>query len=927
MTGNEIRKKFLDYFAERGHRVVRSSSLVPVNDPTLLFTNAGMNQFKDVFLGLERRDYTRAVSSQKCVRAGGKHNDLENVGRTRRHHTFFEMLGNFSFGDYFKKEAIEYAWELVTKEFGLPVEKLFVTVFKGGAVGWWQTSSWWQPSETMEVAGHAERDQEAREYWLKVGVPVERIFEMGADDNFWAMAETGPCGPCSEIHYDLGPGASDEGHADCPFPCECGRYVEIWNLVFMQFNRDASGTFTPLPRPCVDTGMGLERVAAVIQGKLSNFETDLLWPLVEEAAELAGASYGEKHDTDVSLRILADHSRAATFLISDGVLPSNEGRGYVLRKILRRAARHGKMLGLNEPFLYKLTGKVAELMADAYPELLESTQRVAAVVKAEEQRFAHTMTIALQEFEKVAKEAEAAGEKPIILPGDKLFRLYDTFGMALDWIQEIANERGFWVDEQSFENEMERQRERARASWREKEKTAGALKEEYRIFLDALRSVRPDLVAGEELKVKFEGYKPTPPGPLHDCMVWILRQDGAQLPEIPAGSRAELVLDRTTFYAEAGGQVGDTGVLLREDTQEVVATVEDTYSPGADIIVHRILSRNPIRVGDYLTAVVDADRRRATMRNHTGTHLLHAALRQVLGPHVKQAGSVVEPDRLRFDFSHFAPVGHDEIEEIERLANAEILANTPVQTEVLELDQALETGAMAFFGEKYPDRVRVVSVPDFSKELCGGTHVTRTGDIGLLKITHEGSIAAGVRRVEAVTGVKALGQYQAASNLIRELSGILKSETSDLTEKTEKLVEAHRELEKQIESLKLKAAQAQLADVESRVRSVKDVKVLALRLDAIDRSQMRTLADQLRQQLKSGVVVLGTAADDKVALIAALTPDLTKRLHAGKIAQAVAKRLGGTGGGRPDMAEAGGKNPAALDAVLNEVYEMIGAML
>ncbi|MBI4442010.1 MAG: alanine--tRNA ligase [Acidobacteria bacterium] len=904
MTGNEIRKKFLDYFAERGHRVVRSSSLVPVNDPTLLFTNAGMNQFKDVFLGLEHRDYTRAVSSQKCVRAGGKHNDLENVGRTRRHHTFFEMLGNFSFGDYFKKEAIEYAWELVTKEYGLPVEKLFFTFFEGGL--------------------GVPKDEEAQQLWLRVGAPAERVRSGGIADNFWAMGETGPCGPCSEIHYDLGPGASDEGHADCPFPCECGRYVEIWNLVFMQFNRDASGALSPLPRPCVDTGMGLERVAAVIQGKLSNFETDLLWPLVEEAAELTGTDYGEKHDADVSLRILADHSRAATFLISDGVLPANEGRGYVLRKILRRAIRHGGLMGMKEPFLYRMTGKVAELMSDAYPELLESTQRVAAVVKSEEQRFAHTMSIALQEFENVAAgvlgttpcqypdfqmgDREGPGSRTL-LPGDKLFRLYDTFGMPLDWIKETADQRAFMVDEAGFDAEMQRQRERARASWK------GVAKE-------ALSPAYAEVL--KKGRTAFEGYQETTS---HDCTVLALLREGQLVEEVPPGTKAELVLDHTPFYAEAGGQVGDTGTLVREESHEVAAVVEDTYSPVSGLIAHRIVSRTPVRVGDRLTAVVFGEKRRATMRNHTATHLLHAALRQVLGPHVKQAGSVVEPDRLRFDFSHFAPVGHDEVEEIERLVNAEILENTAVQTEVLELDQALETGAMAFFGEKYPDRVRVVSVPDFSKELCGGTHVSRTGDIGLLKITHEGSIAAGVRRVEAVTGVTALGQFQAASNLIRELSGILKSETSDLTEKTEKLVEAHRELEKQIESLRLKAAQAQLADVESRVRSVKDVKVLSIRLDALDRSQMRTLADQLRQQLKSGVVVLGTVADGKVALIAALTPDLTKRLHAGKIAKQIAEKLGGTGGGRPDLAEAGGKNTAALDAVLNEVYEMIGAML
>ncbi|OFW39786.1 MAG: alanine--tRNA ligase [Acidobacteria bacterium RIFCSPLOWO2_12_FULL_60_22] len=898
MTGSEIRQKFLDYFAVRWHRVVRSSSLVPANDPTLLFTNAGMNQFKDVFLGREHRDYTKAASSQKCMRAGGKHNDLENVGRTRRHHTFFEMLGNFSFGDYFKPEAIEFAWELITKEFALPLQNLYVTVFRD--------------------------DYEAEELWKeRIGVPADRVVRRGEEDNFWAMGETGPCGPCSEIHYDLGPAASDLGHTDCQFPCECGRYVEIWNLVFMQFNRDATGALTPLPRPCVDTGMGLERVAAVVQGKVSNFETDLLWPLVEAGAELAGVSYGEKPAVDVSLRILADHSRAAAFLIHDGILPANDGRGYVLRKVLRRAARHGKMLGLDHPFLYLLTGKVVEIMSDAYPELLETTERVAAVVKSEEQRFAHTMTVALQEFDKVVKDITITPEpvradwrvpapRVVNLPGDKLFRLYDTFGMPLDWINEIAGERGLSVDEAGFNEEMQRQRERARASWK------GAGKE---VLAPAYAEV---LKKG---RTGFEGYQQTAS---HDCTVLALVRESVLVAELPAGARAELVLDHTPFYAEAGGQVGDAGVLLDEQTQEVIAIVEDTYSPVSGVITHRITSRSPIRVGERLTAVVDAEKRRAAMRNHTGTHLLHAALRQVLGGHVKQAGSVVEPARLRFDFSHFASVGADELEEIERLANAAIVRNAPVETEVLELDQALESGALAFFGEKYPERVRVVTVPEFSKELCGGTHVSRTGDIGLLKVTSEGSISAGVRRIEAVTGARALEQFQAVTSVVHQMAAALKTSPAELPETVEKLVEAQRQLEKQVESLQFKMAQAQLADVEQQVRSVGpdcDVRVLSLRFEALDRAQMRQMADLLRQRLRSGVVVLATAADGKVALIAALTPDLTKRLHAGKIAQAVAKRLGGTGGGRADIAEAGGKNVNLLDSVLNEVYDIVGEML
>ena len=927
MTSSEIRRRFLDYFAYHGHREVRSSSLVPVNDPTLLFTNAGMNQFKDVFLGLEHRYYKRAASSQKCVRAGGKHNDLENVGRTRRHLTFFEMLGNFSFGDYFKKEAIEYAWELVTGEFGLPVDKLYFTVLGGGTLPILEDKGGVVGGENFV---ELPRDEEAAELWLAVGVPPDRVKYMDQKDNFWMMGETGPCGPCSEIHYDLGPEVSDEGHIDCVFPCDCGRYVEIWNLVFMQFNRDSWGYLSNLPRPSIDTGMGLDRMSSVIQGKNSVFETDLLFPLIEEAAEMAQVDYGEKSETDVSLRILADHSRAATFLIHDGVLPANDGRGYVLRKIMRRAIRHGKILGLDRPFLYLLTGKVAGLMSDAYPELLETTERVAAVVKSEELRFVHTMNAALQEFEGLVigesrffepgydgwesdadyeARNEALKSGVITLPGDKLFRLYDTFGMPWDWMEELANERRLELDRRGFEAAMRRQRELARASWRGVGKAT--LSPAYAEALGRGRSI-------------FEGYGQTTS---HECVVMALVEDSKLVDEVPAGRRADLVLDHTSFYAESGGQVGDIGLLLLEDDEEEAAVVEGTYSPVSGITAHRILSRRPIHVGDRLTAIVNAERRQATKRNHTATHLLHAALRQVLGSHVKQAGSVVEPSRLRFDFSHFAPIDKMELEEIERLANGEILKNIAVETNIMELDQALETGAMAFFGEKYPERVRVVSVPGFSKELCGGTHVTRTGDIGVLKIASESGISARVRRIEAVTGTTALEEFQSVTSMVHRMASTLKTAPGDLAETIEKLAESERNLTKQVDSLKLKMAQAQLADVESRAQMVKDVKVLSIRLDGLDRSQMRSMADVLRQRLKSGVVVLGTASDGKVALIAALTPDLNPRLHAGKIAQAVAKKLGGTGGGRPDIAEAGGKNATLLDSVLKEVFEIVAAML
>ncbi len=880
MTGNEIRRKFLDFFAAQGHRVVKSSPLVPANDPTLLFTNAGMVQFKDVFLGVEKRDYNRATTSQKCVRAGGKHNDLENVGRTRRHQTFFEMLGNFSFGDYFKKDAIRYAWELVTSPewFGLTKEKLYVTVFRDDddAFGLWQSEA---------------------------GVPANRIFRLDEKDNFWAMGDTGPCGPCSEIHYDMGAAASDEGHADCAFPCDCGRYVEIWNLVFMQFERDAGGKMTPLPKPSIDTGMGLERVAAVLQGKLSNFETDLLKPLIEEAANISGKVYGEKPEHDVSLRILADHARAASFLIHDGVLPSNEGRGYVLRKILRRGIRHGRMLGLEKPFLFELTGKVAELMRPAYPELMESAQRVARIVKDEEQRFGHSLTLALKEFEKVVEDAGASKR----LPGDRVFQLYDTYGLALDLMQEIARERGLTLDEVAFEAEMLKQRERARASWKGGEKVSATP-----LFRELLAK-HPTV---------FDGYSSLTST---SCNVLAILSGEKQVQEIGAGERAEVILDHTAFYAESGGQVGDTGILLNGSDE--VATVEDTYAPVKGLTVHKISARDTVRVGDTLTGRVEASNRRSTMRNHTATHLMHAALRQVLGTHVKQAGSVVEPARLRFDFSHYTALDPSEVEEIERLVNEQILANTEVHTDVMDLDKALETGAMALFGEKYGDRVRVVEVPGFSTELCGGTHVSRTGDIGVFKVVSESSISAGVRRIEAITGEAALRQYQEMVERIERVKEVLKAGDPDVVEAVEKLAQRERAMEKQLEQLRMKLAQASIGELLQQVRKVGDVSVLAARVEGLDRNQMRNLMDSLRSKLGSGVIVLGAdAGDDKVSLVAAVTKDLHPKLHAGKIVKAVAEKVGGSGGGRPDMAEAGGKDPAALDGALAGVHAIVARM-
>ena len=920
MTGNAIRQLFLDYFAARGHQVVRSSSLVPANDPTLLFTNAGMNQFKEVFLGLEKRSYARASSAQKCLRAGGKHNDLENVGRTRRHHTFFEMLGNFSFGDYFKQEAIAYAWELVTEApptgYGLPKQRLYVTIFRD--------------------------DPEAGKLWQsEAGVAADRIFGLDEKDNFWAMGDTGPCGPCSEIHYDMGSEASDEGHADCRFPCECGRYVEIWNLVFMQFNRDADGQVTPLPHPSIDTGMGLERLAAVLQGKLSNFDTDLLRPLVDRASDLCDKTYGESATADVSLRILADHARAATFLIHDGVLPSNEGRGYVLRKILRRAISLEHPLGLEKPFLYELTGAVADQMRQAYPELRESVSRVARVVKDEEQRFGRTLAIARRAEAKmdwyqplgepVPKPEERhpsrmqsvfMPENPVpvkpVMPGSTAFLLYDTFGLPLDLLREIARQRGGTIDEAGFEAEMQKQRERARASWKGIEWSKVTASLSYRNILDEAEET------GEKFTTSFKGYECLQ----YETYISNIVSGGKPVDKLTPGERGDVILNETPFYGEGGGQVGDKGVLIADGLE--VAVVEDTFYPLPRIIAHRVLALEPLRIlKQKVIAKVDESSRRSTMRNHTATHLMHAALRQVLGPHVKQAGSVVEPARLRFDFTHYAAMDESEIEEVERLVNEQILKDAEVRThEDMALEAALETGAMALFGEKYGERVRVVEVPGFSTELCGGTHVQHTGEIGVFKIVSESSIAAGVRRIEALTGEAAYRHYRDAVGAIQRLQQALRTNEPEVVEAVERLLQQQRALEKKLAQMRSRLARTERGElVAGGVRAVKDVQVLSSRVEEMDRTQLRDMVDALKTELKSGVVVLGTAGDGKVALVVGVTKDLTSRLNAGKIAQAVAKNVGGTGGGRPDLAEAGGKNPGKLDSAIAQVCDIVSAML
>ncbi len=898
-SGNEIRSTFLKFFAERGHRVVRSSSLVPTNDPTLLFTNAGMNQFKDVFLGLEQRDYPRATSSQKCVRAGGKHNDLENVGFTNRHHTFFEMLGNFSFGDYFKKDAVAYAWELITSPnwFAIPVDKLTFTVFGGADVA------------LGKVLGI---DEEARDLWIGVGAPRDRVIPVpGLKENFWAMGDTGPCGPCSEIFYDMGAAASDQGHTDCKFGCDCGRYVEIWNLVFMQFNRDASGAVDPLPKPSIDTGAGLERMAAVLQGKVSNFDTDLFVPLIQRAGELTGTRPGASPRSGASLRIVADHARASTFLISDGVVPSNEGRGYVLRKILRRGIRHGRLLGAKEPFMSDMTLAVHAEMRGAYPELDETIQRISKVVLAEETRFAHTLAVGLRKLDEDLEKTSGTYE------GAKAFKLYDTYGLPLDFITDAVRDLKLNFDEPGFQSAMQEQRTRARASWKGGHK-------------DVANPAYTKIAATQRTEPDF--YLATSGKDFH--IAAIVTKDGL-VNELPAGAEGEIILDRTVFYSESGGQVSDIGTLWNNEHTLPVAEVRGAYYPVSGLIAHRVLAKEKLAVGDRVAGDADGARREHIKRNHTGTHLMHAALRNILGTHVKQAGSLVEPGRLRFDFSHFAAIDPAELRDIEQQVNDEIWVNSEISTNIMPLDDALASGALAFFGDRYPEsNVRVVTIPDpaaprgfYSKELCGGTHVRRTGDIGVFKIAVEQSAAAGVRRIEAITGAAALADYQRAQQLLRDISARLGVNDENLAAAIERTEQTQKQLEKQLETMKRKGALSKSDDLESQARTIKGVKVISAELENVDREGMRQLVDTLRQKLGSGIVVLGTAEDGKVALLAGVTKDLTSKLHAGKVIQAIAKEVGGSGGGRPDLAEAGGKDTSALKSALEHVYPLIDQLL
>jgi alanyl-tRNA synthetase len=953
MTGNEIRETFLRFFESKGHRRVHSSSLVPANDPTLLFTNAGMNQFKDLFLGAERREYSRATTSQKCVRAGGKHNDLENVGFTRRHHTFFEMLGNFSFGDYFKREAIGFAWELVTSPewLGIPKERLYVTIFEG--------------------ADGVPRDDEAEGYWIEAGVPKERIREYGLKDNFWQMGETGPCGPCSEIFYDMGMQAAETPGVDKPFGQDDARYVEIWNLVFMQFDRSGvtengktSYKLTPLPRPSIDTGMGLERLAAVLQGKISNFETDLFTPLIQRAAQYTGV----KNDVgNASLRIIADHARAAAFLIHDGVVPSNEGRGYVLRKILRRGIRHGRLLGKDEPFLFEMVYAVRDQMKEAYPELANSASRVAKVVEAEEKQFDRVLKVGSKRLdiemalaaqpkiqhwigqlseknsdenkrrlhtfdcrESVIQSADPGGDlqyavwaisdfletgSGIELPGDTAFHLYETYGLPLDFIVDATHDAGIGIDLEGFERARAEEQARARASWKGgSQKTANPA---YR----------------ELPKTDFLGYKQlTAAG----AEVLAIVKDGVGVPAAKAGDLVEVVLDQTSFYGDSGGQTGDTGWFTSADGNTVVAEIQGCVLPVQGVRAHKALLRQDLALGDAVRAVVDGDRRDAIKRNHTGTHLLQAALRQVLGTHVKQAGSAVHPDRLRFDFSHFAQVADEELEEIESIVNREVLADARVDTlEDVPIDVAVnEYHAMALFGEKYGDLVRVVKLSDgFSTELCGGTHTRATGEIGLLKIVSEESVSSGVRRLEAITGLGALDTFRQDFEVAQLVSQVASApEGGTLSDGLRARFAAQEDelkrLRRELDEARMKGAAGALDEALAGAVEVKGVRLVTLRADGLERGQLRTLVDNLKQKLGEGVVVLASAqAEGKVALIAGVTPGLTKRIQAGKLVGAVAKLVGGSGGGKAEIAEAGGKDQAGIDAALRAAAGIVGELL
>jgi alanyl-tRNA synthetase len=875
MAAREIRQTFLRFFEQRGHRVVPSGPLVPEGDPTLLFANAGMVQFKRLFLGEETRGYVRATTSQKCMRVSGKHNDLENVGRTPRHHTFFEMLGNFSFGDYFKKEAIEYAWELVTGPLGLDPGRLVVTVFRD--------------------------DEEAHRIWRDgIGLPAERVFHLGEEDNFWAMGDTGPCGPCSEIYVDYGKKAHC-ANPDCNPSCDCGRYLEFWNLVFMQFNRDAAGTMTPLPKPSIDTGAGLERLTSVVQGVGSVYDTDLFHGILARAQDLSGVALGSDPEKDVSLRVVADHARAVTFLIGDGVLPANDGRGYVLRRILRRAARHGVLLGVERPFLYGVADAVIDEMGEAYPDLVERRAYITDRIAREEERFLETLSKGLALLEDEIRDVKE--KRGSTLSGEVAFKLYDTFGFPLDLTEDILRGQGLAIDQAAFDASMDEQRGRARAAWKGSgEKAVGEV-------YGRLASVHTS---------RFLGYDATE----LDAELRAIVSNGAEVESARTGDRVEIVTEETPFYAESGGQVGDRGEIR---TAGGLVAIEDTQKPVEGLIVHRgRVVEGEVRVGEGAKLSIDPESRAATVRNHSGTHLLHAALRRVLGPQAMQKGSLVSPERLRFDFTHDAPLSEAEIERIEDLSNEWIERNAPARIRVLPYKQAIAEGAIAIFEEKYGDEVRVISFGDFSTELCGGTHARATGDIGLLKVVSETGIAAGVRRVEALTGAGALAHLRQQERTLERVAGLLKAPIGEVAARVEKLLDERRALERELEKLRAERRGAASGDLASQARDVAGVKVLAARADGAESGDLRAMVDDLRQRLRSGIVLLAAEAEGRVTLALGVTPDLVDRYPAGVLIRDVAGIVGGKGGGKPDFAQAGGRDAAKIPEAFEKLISLIG---
>jgi len=875
-TGDAIRESFLKFFEEKGHTRVASSSLIPKDDPTLLFTNAGMVQFKNAFLGLENRGYTRAASCQKCARAGGKHNDLENVGVTSRHHTFFEMLGNFSFGDYFKEEAIAWAWEYLIDVVKLPKEKLWVTIYTD--------------------------DDEAYAIWhKKMKVPKDRIVRMGEKSNFWMMGETGPCGPCSEIIYDQGKGTGC-GRSECDLDCGCDRYLEIWNNVFTQFDRDENGKLNPLAKPSIDTGMGLERLTAVIQGVKSNYDTDLFAPIIRFVEKTSGKTYGKNADNDVSIRVIADHSRAVTFLIGDGIMPSNEGRGYVLRRILRRAARHGKMIGINKPFLHESAQVVIDMMKGFYSDLAEKSSYITKVILNEEQRFMETLDAGLRILQEETAALKKAGKS--VLPGALIFKLYDTFGFPTDLTADIVKKDNISLDTDGFEAEMEQQRIRARGAWKGSGEEAIA-----ECYLKASSSGILSEFCGYEGVVKAES------------KITAIFVDGKPTDTASEGQHADIVLDTTPFYGESGGQAGDTGYL---EGAGFNFRVLDTKKPVDKFIVHKgIVQKGKIKVGDAAQLIVDPEKRKATQANHSGTHILQAALKAVLGDHIKQSGSLVNAERLRFDFSHFSKISDDEMRRVEDIANDMIRKNLEVQTEVCALEDALKTGATAVFDEKYGAIVRIVKMGQMSMELCGGTHVQRTGEIGLLKVIHESAIAAGVRRIEAVTGKEALTHVQKSEEELKKAAGLFKANPLELTDRVDKLLKHTKELEKEMEALKGKLAAKDSGDLIGQAKDIGGVKVLAVEVSIADARTMRDFGDKLRDKMESGVILLGSKAGEKALLLCMVTKDLAGKYHAGNIIKELAPLVGGSGGGRPDMAQAGGTQPENLGKAIAALEKLL----